>query len=157
MLNERHKKILDILEEKGKVSVAFLAKKLYVCEMTIRRDLTTLEQGGFLKRYNGGAIKIVNDTLVPISDRKMFQSKEKTKLAKRAEEFIHDNMSVYIDSSSTCMYIIPIIQKYKNVRIITNSVQNLLLAAHYHIPCFISGGNYFERDMCTTGNTTEEI
>lgn len=155
MMHERQKKILSILDEKERVSVSVLAKTLYVSEMTIRRDLKALEQDGLLRRYNGGAIKVSDNTVVPISERKLFCSEEKTSLAKQAEQFIHDDMSVFIDSSSTCMYIIPIIAKYKNMRIITNSIQNLLLAAHYHIPCFISGGNYYERDMCTTGKTTE--
>ncbi len=155
-MNERHKKILALLDEKQKVTVNYLAKTLFVSEMTVRRDLKALEQDGLLVRYNGGAIKISENDLIPVSERKLFGSDEKNSLAKRAEEFIHDNMSIFIDSSSTCMYIIPVIAKYKNVKIITNSVQNLLLSAHYHIPCFIAGGNYYERDMCTVGEATKD-
>ncbi len=154
MTIERHKQILDILDEKERVSTKLLAKTLYVSEMTIRRDLKQLEQDGLLQRYSGGAAKIMNDTLVPISERKLFHSAEKIKLAKQAEKYLHDNMTVFIDSSSTCMYLIPIISKFKDVKIVTNSIQNLLIAAHYHLPCFIAGGNYYKRDMCSIGNTT---
>ncbi len=157
MLSDRHKSILKILEEKNHASVSELAKSLFVSEMTIRRDLKSLEKDGFLQCYHGGAMRVQDNSLTPISERKLFSSDEKNELAKRTEKFIHDNMSVFIDCSSTCMYIIPIIAKYKNVRIVTNSIQNLLLASHYHIPCFISGGNYFERDMCTTGSITNQI
>ena len=49
-LNSRQQEILDILYETGKISVAVLAKRLYVAEMTVRRDLSAMEKGGFLRR-----------------------------------------------------------------------------------------------------------
>ena len=53
------------------------------------------------------------------------------------------------------MYIIPLLTDYNDITIITNSVQNLLVAAEHHIRCSIAGGNYYERDMCTVGSETE--
>ena len=64
---------------------------------------------------------------------------------------------MFIDSSSTCMYIIPILAEYKGIKLVTNSVQNLLAAAEYHIPCIITGGSYYEHDMCCIGGMAEEF
>ena len=44
-LNHRQQEILDILYKTGKISVVELAKRLYVAEMTIRRDLAAMEKG----------------------------------------------------------------------------------------------------------------
>lgn len=42
-LTERHKSILDILQLQGSVSVSDLAERLDVSEVTIRKDLSSLE------------------------------------------------------------------------------------------------------------------
>lgn len=155
-LNTRQQEILDILYETGKISVAKLAKKLYVAEMTIRRDLTTLEKGGFLKRYHGGAVLMANQRELPLSHRIMFDEKEKKALSKKCLEFLKDNMIIFIDSSSTCQYIIPHIATFKNMKIITNSVKALLTASSLHIPCVLIGGDYYEQDMCLVGSIAEQ-
>ena len=155
-LNSRQQAILDILYETGKISVAKLAKKLYVAEMTIRRDLTAMEKGGFLKRYHGGAVLMANQREMPLSHRIMFDEKEKKALSKKCLEFLKDNMSIFIDSSSTCQYIIPHIATFKNMKIITNSVKALLTASSLHIPCVLIGGDYYEPDMCLIGSIAEQ-
>ena len=47
----RKDQIFEILKQKGKVTVSELASTLYVSEMTIRRDLASMEKDGFLKRF----------------------------------------------------------------------------------------------------------
>ena len=56
-LNERQKQILNLLREKGAIRVQKLAKTLHYSEMTIRRDLTAMEQAGLLKRNYGMAVE----------------------------------------------------------------------------------------------------
>lgn len=52
---ERHLKILSILRNKGFIEVSTLSNELNVSVETIRRDLSTLETLGELKRVRGGA------------------------------------------------------------------------------------------------------
>ena len=52
---DRKKAILDLLNEKGYLSVEELAKAVYVSIPTIRRDLSALEKEGSIKRTHGGA------------------------------------------------------------------------------------------------------
>ena len=155
-LNTRQQEILDILYESGKIGVIELAKRLYVTEMTIRRDLSAMEKSGFLKRYRGGAVLMSNQREMPLSHRIMFDEDEKRALAKKCLQFLHDDMTIYIDSSSTCQYIIPHIAKYKNMKIITNSVKAILTATSLHIPCVLIGGDYYEQDMCLVGSMAEQ-
>ncbi len=155
-LTSRQQEILDILYETGKISVAVLAKRLYVAEMTVRRDLSTMEKGGFLKRYHGGAVLMANQRTMPISHRILFDEDEKKALAKKCLPFLKDDMVVFIDSSSTSQYVIPHIATFKNVKIVTNSVQALLTASSLHIPCILIGGDYYEQDMCLSGSIAEQ-
>ncbi len=133
------------------MSVHALARELYVCEMTVRRDLKSMSDEGYIQRYNGGAIYNSDEVVLPISDRKLLHSKEKMRLARKALPYLHDGMTVFIDCSSTCNYIIPLLADFKSIKVITNSVYNLLLAAKYNIPCTVIGGTYQNADMCMAG------
>ena len=55
--NQRHEAILEIVEEKGNITVEELGKSLRVSPSTIRRDLEDLEGKGLLRRTHGGAMR----------------------------------------------------------------------------------------------------
>lgn len=156
MFADRKKDIIDILYAKGRVSVSELSKTLFVSEMTIRRDLREMEQKGVLKRYRGGAVLMTVDHGLPISQRFFVDENEKKTLSRRAEAYLADDLTIFIDSSSTCQYIIPHISKFKNVTLVTNSVNALLIASKLEIPCFLIGGKYYGQDMCFTGVVAEQ-
>lgn len=70
-LAERHDFIMDLLQQQGSVSVAALAERLKVSEVTIRKDLTLLEEKKMLYRAHGSAILInpyINDR--PVNERR---------------------------------------------------------------------------------------
>ncbi len=154
--DSRKKEILDMLYKKGKLTVGELSKTLYVSEMTIRRDLAEMEKGGYLRRYRGGAVLRTSIREMPIAQRFFYDEEEKKTLCERCVPYLGDNITVYLDSSSTCLYLIPHLQKYKNIRIVTNSVQALLNASAFHIPCLLIGGEYYEQDMCLVGSLAEQ-
>ena len=155
-LNHRENIILDLLYERGKISVSELAKILFVSEMTIRRDLNELEKNGLIKRYRGGAVLMTIDSKMPISRRFLVDEDEKLSLSKKAAEFLDDNLTVFIDSSSTCQYIIQHIGRFDNITIVTNSVNALQIASKMQIACIFIGGKYYESDMCCIGSIAEQ-
>lgn len=155
-LNARQEQILTILKEEKRVFVNELADKLCFSEMTIRRDLCALEAAGYLRRFKGGAISSDKENL-PIEARINLMTKQKAELSQLARKYLEDDICVFIDCSSTCSFVIPILGEFKRVKIITNSVQNLLLAAKYHIECVLVGGEYYEKDMCTVGGYAEDF
>ena len=55
-LEERYEKIIELIEEKGRVKVKDLSNLFSVTEDCIRKDLKELESRGHLKRVYGGAI-----------------------------------------------------------------------------------------------------
>jgi len=153
-LTERQYDILKILKEEGKGSVAGLSEKLFVSEMTIRRDLTRLEHLRLVKRYRGGAVLVNSPTKMPIEMRMHLNDEEKRELAKMAEKYICDEQLIFLDSSSTCFYLIPILKKYKKITVITNSVSGLLKLSEAGICCASTGGYYYDTDMCFVGEET---
>lgn len=155
-LDDRKKDIIDLLYKKNRISVAELAKTLYVSEMTIRRDLNLLEKMGMLKRYRGGAVLLLTEDGMPICRRFFMDESEKLLLSKKAERFLDNNLTVFIDSSSTCHYIIPFIKKFHNIMIITNSLNALQISSKLQIPGILIGGKYYEKDMCFVGSIAEQ-
>lgn len=156
MNTERQKLILGILRRQQRASVKELAQTCAVSEMTIRRDLRELESSNSIQRYAGGAVYREDESL-PIRYRDKLNASAKRALAESVRPLLQDGLSVYIDSSSTCAYILPLLTEYKDIRIVTNSVHNLLIAARYHYPCLLCGGEYLESEMCTYGDAAEEM
>lgn len=154
-LNERQKQILDITEKMGRVTVNYLSKNLYVTEMTIRRDLKVMDREGLLKRYHGGALAIQDSAEYPIELRMHIHEKEKRDLAINADKYISDGQTIFLCSSSTCAYIIPYLKNYKDIAVVTNSVQFLPALAKLHVRCFLAGGEYWESEHCLVGRNTE--
>ena len=154
--NPRQAEILDLLYKNGRMTVRALAKALYVTEMTVRRDLTQMESGGYLKRYRGGAVLKADVREMPIGERFFVDEGEKKELCLAAAAHLRDGITVFLDSSSTCLYIIPHLCKFKGILVITNSVKALTEASAYHIPALLIGGEYYEQDMCLVGPIAEQ-
>ena len=60
---ERHKYILELLDQNGKILVKDLSKEFNVSESMIRKDLKVLERKNLLRRTYGGAITIDNNPI----------------------------------------------------------------------------------------------
>ena len=155
-LNDRQKQILALLRERKKITVTETSELLYASEMTVRRDLERMEQLGLLRRFHGGAVEA--DTLhQPIIFRSLVNDDRKKNLARKASEFLRDGQTVFLDSSSTCSYLVPYLSKFSGIHVVTNSIQSLLLLAQEHIPCYLTGGKYYERDMCLVGTMANDF
>ena len=161
---ERKAEILKILEKNRKVSVLEMAEKYNTSRETIRRDLKDLEAKGVLTRTHGGAIpREVADEIgsnviqeYPQQVRGIRNSEEKKRICKKAAEFIQDNDIVFIDNSTTCLYIVPNLPPDLHVTIMTNSLRLLTEAAQYDCvnkSFYCLGGNFNPRNLSTYNNT----
>ncbi|MBR6602931.1 MAG: DeoR/GlpR transcriptional regulator, partial [Clostridia bacterium] len=109
---ERQKQIIKMLKD-GSLSVSTIADRLYVSQMTIRRDIEALKKNGTITQYRGG-VALNSETLVmPIDLRENSEKNDKVLLAKKAVEFVKNGMLIFIDSSSTCFNIVPLLQGFK--------------------------------------------
>ena len=112
LLSKRLDKILETLNSDKNMTVKQLAAKMYVSEATMRRDLTKMEQLGFLKRYHGGAV-VAEKTVEPSVIIRMEQnSAEKRRIAEAAAAEVTAYSSFMLDSSST----VKCLSDYWNIR-----------------------------------------
>lgn len=119
-MRERQTQILDILGDKKKITVLELAELLNVSDVTVRKDLSVLEEKGLLKREHGFAALPESDD---VSTRLLFNYETKRRIAHRAMTTIRDGETVMIESGSCCALLAEeIVTNRRDVTIITNSV-----------------------------------
>ncbi len=156
--NERENQILDLLKEKGFISVADFSKMLFASESSIRRDLTNLEKKGIVRRSYGGAELIVSKSnILPFTTRAYSNVEEKQIIAKKAAELVSDGDVVFLDQSSTCYFLAMELLKKKGITIVTNSliILNYLSLTDLKV---ISTGGVLSRDdrTCLVGESAEK-
>ncbi|QZY56272.1 DeoR/GlpR family DNA-binding transcription regulator [Crassaminicella profunda] len=118
----RRKKILELIEREGIVNLQQLTDTFDVSIYTIRRDLTTLEKKGLLKKTHGGAVRVEKSKWIPsIEEGKIEALEEKKKIAQKAVEFVDDGDTIILMGSMVSLLMIPLI-KDKNITVVTNSL-----------------------------------
>lgn len=119
---KRRKEILELLEQKKKVSVKELSELYLVSEMTIRRDLHELEDSGIVEMHYGGATLRRDKMNIPsFMKRGTQESPYKRALGQKAAEFIKDGDTIFLDVSSTIYQIIRYLPNI-HLTVITNSM-----------------------------------
>lgn len=155
---ERLNQILDILEAKQSASVEYLAKKLYASPSTIRRALDALEKKGHVHRFHGGASITDSPTfMLPLERRMHIRENEKKKIGKAAAKLIENGDTIYIDSSSTVANMLPHLDVYRNLQIITNSIPALVQLQHTNFDVYCVGGSLLRKSSALTGHFTAEM
>ncbi|MGZ9586927.1 DeoR/GlpR family DNA-binding transcription regulator [Paenibacillus marinisediminis] len=152
----RKSKIKEIILEKKNVTVSELAGLFSVTEETIRRDLKQLEDEGVLTRTYGGAYisdGVQND--VNFNLREHIHVEGKKKIAEKCVQFINNGDSIFLDASSTSLYIANMLRD-KRITIVTNSIKivNALIdSTSVHL--VILGGSISPSSMSSLGRNTE--
>src|ERR1051325_10044897 len=108
MLNrhQRLEKIRTLLTATGRLSAAQLAGQLRVTTMTIRRDLSAMEEAGLLTRTHGGCVlhsPFVAELSFPVKQR--HRQEHKTAIANAAARLLRRGESVYLDSGTTALQV----------------------------------------------------
>ena len=125
-MNKRFEDYLELLEKNRLLNVNDLSDQFNVSQATIRRDLTTLEEQGKLKRIPGGAIPINNDSIIGLendlsnSNKLKFNSNEKKEVCQLASLDVQDGECIFIDGGTTTVHLFEIL-KNKKITIVTNN------------------------------------
>jgi DeoR/GlpR family transcriptional regulator of sugar metabolism len=121
--------ILGEIETRGSVSVADLAERLTVSEMTIRRDLADLRKEGLVRRVHGGAVSARGRGFEPpLLLRSQDNGEAKERIGAAAAELVADGDSLALDIGTTTLEVARNLLGRHNLTIITPSlhIANLL-------------------------------
>jgi len=123
LIQTRRNQVLKSLYNNGTVNVQEIAKEMGVSPLTIRRDLETLEKAEKINRFYGGASLNKKEE----EENNIFSSGytlNKFAIARYAAALVEDGDTIFINTSSTAVAIIPFI-KAKHVTVITNNTRAL--------------------------------
>lgn len=99
---QRQQAVLEMLRAAGSATVSDLGQRLGVAEMTIRRDLESLEASGVLQRFHGGArLTAASAFEPPLALRERTNPSGKRAIAARVAELVEDGETVIVDGGST--------------------------------------------------------
>lgn len=154
---EREERILSALLEKESVSIRELSAQLYVSQPTLRRDLIKLEQMGKIVRTHGGAQLLTKpaDQKIPFYLRQQEQNDAKTRMAEQAVEWIRDGDIIMLDGSTSAHTVIPLLTRFHNLIVITNSAKSAFLLGNMGIENICTGGRMIPRSLCYIGEDAE--
>lgn len=155
---ERFDQIIAMLGDSRAVSVREMAKRLFVSEATIRRDLEALEKTGTVKRIYGGAVLVRQSNRdVPLYMREGEQAEAKEIIGKKAAAQVKDNDVIIIDASSTAYSIIRHLPAFSNLVVITNGLKAAMALGELHIKTFCTGGVMIDNSYCFVGRHAEKF
>ena len=154
---ERKHRIEAYLQRVEFASLEELAQHVEASTSTVRRDLTTLEASGSLRRTHGGARIIAPKTdEFAFTARDTHQLSEKELIGKACAELIGSNQSVIFDAGTTVFHVARHLGE-KAPHIVTNSlpVANLFASAN-KVEVIIAGGVIYPRLGVLVGPMTVE-
>ncbi|MBR4030055.1 MAG: DeoR/GlpR transcriptional regulator [Clostridia bacterium] len=131
-VTERRNKIIELLNENGKVNVNELSNMFGVSGVAIRTDLTELEKQDLLTRVHGGAITTYKSYYdMNFVQRANTNAKEKECIANHIAKMIKNNSTIMMNAGTTPIFVMRAL-KDKKVTIVTNSIALAVEGAKNH-------------------------
>jgi DeoR family fructose operon transcriptional repressor len=119
---ERQREILQLARTNGRVDVTTLAEGFTVTAETIRRDLTTLERAGVLRRVHGGAIPVERIGFEPaLAARDAVLTAEKERIAKIALGEVPEEGAIILDAGTTTARLAQALPADRELTVVVNS------------------------------------
>lgn len=120
----RRKRIEEILHAEGFCNVTSLAKLLGASEVTIRNDLSMLEEEGKITRIHGGAILATERARGEhFEERTTVNQEQKQWIAQRAAGLVENYDSIILDASTTVFYMADYLKNHRGLTVFTNGIE----------------------------------
>lgn len=157
-IENRRKRILELLRSCGRVTVSQLSDALQVTTVTIRNDLAALEAEGCLLRVQGGAISLPGTVTEQTGSENVDAfSGYKRAIGDMVANLVNDGDTLFINSGTTSEHIAEALSVRKNINVLTNSLQ--VAAKLGAVPTFrvlLVGGEINAQYLFTHGGDAQE-
>lgn len=156
---ERKLKIAEMVSRNGGIRTSELSDIFSVSEMTVLRDLATLEKQGVLTRVYGGAVSSQSySTETPNIVREKIRTTEKSKIASLASKLIDEGDNIFLDGSTTTHALAKRLYSFKDIKIVTIGLDILNEISNIEGVEVISPGGVLDKvTMNFLGRSTEEF
>jgi DeoR/GlpR family transcriptional regulator of sugar metabolism len=142
LVEERRQRVLDLVSQRGFISLTDLAQTIQVSESTLRRDLDYWHQQGRIRRTHGGAIFAGDGAPLPaLEERAQRQLEEKRAIARTAVQRIREGDAILLDGGTTTLEVARLLVGH-SLTIVTNSLPIAALFASSRETDLIMLGGY---------------
>lgn len=150
LLDQRRESILQVIEQKGFVSLQELVAQLGASESTVRRDLEYLDGIGQIRRTRGGAA-YTGESITPFEERRAAAMPEKQRIGKVVADLIPNGETILLDGGTTTLEVARCLAG-KSLQVVTNSLPIAhLLAQQANIELILIGGYLYPRTGVALG------
>lgn len=154
---DRRGLVLEALERHGEVSVAELSRGAAVSEMTIRRDLESLEREGVLRRVHGGATSAVSRGYEPpYAFRADRNDDAKARIGALAATLVSEGETLVVDVGTTTLQLARALREASALTVLTPSLRAAAeLTANAGIRTIVTGGIARHGELSLVGDLAE--
>jgi DeoR/GlpR family transcriptional regulator of sugar metabolism len=156
--SQRRQAVLRRLTALGEVGFAELAEEFGVSEMTIRRDVESLEGEGLARRVRGGAISVTSRSYEPpFAIRATTAAEAKTAIGAAAARLVNDGDTIIVDVGTTTLELARALHGRRGVTVVTPALPVAVeLGNDPDIRVVVTGGQVRQGELSLTGGMAED-
>ena len=157
--NPRQSGMLELVRQRGTVTVEELADRFGVTLQTVRRDVKLLSDAGLLARFHGGARTPASTTEnIAYRQRQQLNEEAKRRIARAVARKVPDGCSLILNIGTTTEAVAQALMQHKGLRVITNNLNvAAILADNADCEVIVAGGLVRQRDRGILGEATVDF
>lgn len=158
-INPRQAAIVEMVGQRGSMSIEALAQSFDVTFQTVRRDVQKLSDLGLLNRFHGG-VRVPSSTTenVEYRQRQNMNRESKQRIAKCVATQIPDGCSLMMNIGTTMEAVAEELLQHKGLRVITNNLNVAnILADNPDFEVIVTAGVVRHKDKGITGEATVDF
>ncbi len=158
-VEDRRRRVMDMLSEQGFMTLADLAQRFGVSESTLRRDLEVLDEQSVVKRTRGGAVYVKDTSPQPLgfAEREATALAEKAAIARAVAGLVEPEQTLIVNGGTTCFHVARELAG-RRLSVVTNSVPiAAVLMGEPQTEVTLLGGYLYPRTGVTVGASAQEM
>lgn len=154
---ERKRMILETLLSADMVYIDDLVDSIGVSPSTVRRDIDALVKSGQVIALRGGAVRL-NERLseLPSKAKALINKDAKVAIAAAAAREVSDGDTIYIDSGTTTLQMMPFLRG-RRIQVVTSNTHLLNLLPDERMRITVLAGEYLASIGSIAGSLTERL
>jgi DeoR family transcriptional regulator of aga operon len=121
----RRRKILELVEQTGQVTIHDVVRRFAVSAVTARSDLDALSANGVVLRSHGGAVRYEPTQDYPLKLKATLHRSEKSRIGQAAAQLVRPNETIILDSGTTTAEIAKSLKRAKLKFTVITSALNI--------------------------------
>lgn len=155
----REKRVLDMLNrirENGYATTQSLSEEFHISLSTVRRDLAGLAHANLITYSRNMAVPVSERaTDGPLNFRASINTQAKRALAHEAVRLVKNGSTVFLDSSSTVLPMVSMLQSISDLTIVTNGLHVVPRMVSSRLTVHVVGGEMSQMSYGFYGPLTE--